>query len=79
MAELAKPKAVLEFASACRRIGLSPAQACALGQIYTGQVLEYLNMREIDALPEPSEAEWMEALGPFDVNEADVMLCSGSE
>lgn len=78
LAEVAKPAEVLEFASACRRIGLSPAQACAVGQMYASRVLEYLNLEEINELPEPSEAQWMEALGSFDIDEADQMVCSGS-
>lgn len=76
LTEIANPSAALEFACACRRMGLSQVQACAVGQMYSRMVLECLSPEEVIELPEASEEQWLEALGSFDIDEADRLVCS---
>src|SRR6266545_2780691 len=75
LAEVAKAAAVLEVAVTCRRMGIPAAQACAVGQIFGHRVLECLSAEEIEELPEVSEEQWIRALGSFDIDEADRLVC----
>ena len=74
LAAITSPSEVLAFARACLRIGLTPEQACAVGQLYATRpalALPDIDPDDVTELEDVTDGEWKAALGRFDLPEAE--------
>lgn len=74
LAAITSPSEVLAFARSCLRIGLTPEQACAVGQLYAtrpAMAIPDIDPDDLTELEDVTDGEWKEAFGRLDLAEAE--------